>query len=503
MPNTEQLALPLAGARDWIGHAGLSPEQRIYVNRSLNMTDIAWIGFDLDDTLAVYNHGQIDPLIVAIVIDRIRQQGYPRKLSEMQVDTSFAVRGLVVDTCLGNILKLSRHQIPTRGYHGLQPLSPSQLQYRSKKRLNFSDSNRFRELDTLWAVCEGSLYAALVHQSEQNNVPVDFPALFQFVRTCLEKAYLEGTISRELARNLPHVVQRDPMLAPLLHNLRSAGKKLFLLTNSPWNHVDTIMTYLVGDAMAEYPSWQHYFEVIVTSAAKPAFFYERNRLVALQQPPTSTTDDPAHNDRNRQCRVFEGGNVDELRRLLATQGERILFIGDHLHEDIQAAKRQAAWRTTMILPELQGELFAHQSSTNDLQRLSELDVQQAELEDELRGYRAAFKEQSRALDTAKQADNSTTTLAAQVDLKRVKRSVDRVRHLLRRVSAETDLLEQRIQNRFHPYWGSLLRDGKELTCYGHHIEQSACLYTNKVTNLLAYSPAQHFRGHRELMTHER
>ncbi|MBC7018233.1 5'-nucleotidase domain-containing protein, partial [Salmonella enterica] len=75
-----------------------------------------------------------------------------------------------------------------------------------------------------------------------------------------------------VANNLPHFVHRDPNLAPALHKLRSAGKKLFLLTNSRAAYTEKMMTYLLGGAMSEYPKWQNFFDVVIVAATKPIFF---------------------------------------------------------------------------------------------------------------------------------------------------------------------------------------------------------------------------------------
>ena len=72
---------------------------------------------------------------------------------------------------------------------------------------------------------------------------------------------------------------RDPLLAQTLHKLRSAGKKLFLLTNSRWPYTEKMMTYLLGGAMSEYPTWRNFFDVVIVAATKPAFFQERRPMM--------------------------------------------------------------------------------------------------------------------------------------------------------------------------------------------------------------------------------
>jgi hypothetical protein len=85
---------------------------------------------------------------------------------------------------------------------------------------------------------------------------------------------------------------------------------------------------------------------------------------------------------------------------------------------------------------------------------------------------------------------------------RAKRGVEHIRALLREVEKESILLGDRIDKRFHPYWGSLLKEETEKSSFGDQVEEYACLYTSRVSNFLAYSPLQYFRSPRDLMPHE-
>ncbi|MFS8064986.1 MAG: 5'-nucleotidase domain-containing protein, partial [Byssovorax sp.] len=42
----------------------------------------------------------------------------------------------------------------------------------------------------------------------------------------------------------------------------------------------------------------------------------------------------------------------------------------------------------------------------------------------------------------------------------------------------------------------------ETSSFGDQVEEYACLYTSKVSNLLAYSPLQYYRSPRDLLPHE-
>jgi 5'-nucleotidase len=63
-------------------------------------------------------------------------------------------------------------------------------------------------------------------------------------------------------------------------------------------------------------------------------------------------------------------------------------------------------------------------------------------------------------------------------------------------------IERRTDMRFHPYWGSLLKEANEQSSFGKQVDDYACLYTSRVSNFLAYSPQQTFRSPRDVMAHE-
>jgi hypothetical protein len=90
----------------------------------------------------------------------------------------------------------------------------------------------------------------------------------------------------------------------------------------------------------------------------------------------------------------------------------------------------------------------------------------------------------------------------EAERQRAKRAVERVRTLLRQIESTSRELEARIDRTFHPYWGSLLKEGTETSSFGDQVEEYACLYTSRVSNFFHYSPLQTFRSPRDLMPHE-
>src|ERR1019366_4189476 len=54
--------------------------------------------------------------------------------------------------------------------------------------------------------------------------------------------------------------------------------------------------------------------------------------------------------------------------------------------------------------------------------------------------------------------------------------------------AERAAIDRRVDQRFHPYWGSLLKEENEQSSFCAQVEEYACLYTSRVSDFLLYSP---------------
>jgi len=497
-PHTQQLALPLDdfASRDARG-PGIPRPTRVFCNRNLKMSGISWVGFDMDYTLAIYDQPAMDDLSIRATIAKLIKRGYPEFIKTVPVSTQFPVRGLLIDKRFGHVLKMDRYKHVNKGYHGFRELTKEELRtlYHSKKIRPATP--RYHWIDTLYALSEVATYAALVDAMEKKGYAIDYAKLFTDIRECIDEAHRDGTILDEVSSNLPHFVHRDPNLAPALHKLRSAGKKLFLLTNSRAEYTEKMMTFLLGGAMSEYPKWQNFFDVVIVAATKPLFFTERRPLLEREGESTKPAQPPLE-----RGKIYEGGNLPDVERMIGATGDEVLYVGDHIYGDILRSKKDSAWRTVMIMQELETEIAAYESCKDDFEQIELLDDQREHLEDDLRYYQARIKELTRQIEHKPANGNGSTGAELEADRMRFKRAVERIRGKLRQIEAEVTALERRIDLRFHPYWGSLLKEGNEQSSFGKQVDDYACLYTSRVSNFLAYSPQQTFRSPRDVMAHE-
>ncbi len=491
----EQLELPLQGTVPATEPTRIPRSKRVFANRSLKMAGIDWVGFDMDYTLAIYNQAEMDRLSIEATVRKLVARGYPDELTTADYPIDFPIRGLLIDKKYGHVLKLDRFKHVQKGYHGLRRLERDELRalYQSKRVRN--TSARFHFIDTLYALSEAAVYAKVVDVLEARGYPTDFAKLFEDIRESIDEAHRDGSIIDVVESDLPRFVDRDPLLAPTLHKLRSAGKRLFLLTNSRWQYTEKMMTYLLGDAMPEYPSFRHYFDVVVVAAQKPSFFQGERPILVREGVDTRPATLPLE-----RGAIYEGGNLQDLERALGVSGDRILYVGDHIYGDILRSRRESAWRTVMIIQEMEAEVLANEARQEEHFLATELALKREELEDQLRFYQQRFKDLTKKIDEAPATPSERGALEAERG--RVKRSVERIRGQMRAIDAESADLERIIDAEFHPFWGSLLKESNDRSSFGDQVEEYACLYTSRVSNFSAYSPLQHFRSARDRMAHE-
>jgi HAD superfamily 5'-nucleotidase-like hydrolase len=477
--------------------AGPTPRtRRIYCNRNLRLDQIQMIGFDMDYTLALYNQAELDRLSIEATAKKLVARGYPQSLLTMSYRTHFPIRGLLVDKKLGNVLKTDRYRYVKKAYHGSRELTSEERRQTYQVRPVRPDPSRYHSIDSLFALSEVTVFAAVVDELERPFSHVDYHQLFDDVRTSIDEAHRDGSIKEAIMADLGRYISHDPDLGATLHMLRSAGKRLFLLTNSEPQYTAAVMSHILRGELSEYRSWRSYFDVIITSAMKPAFFMRDAPFEEL---------DPGQWQLRKvsklaRGRVYMGGSQAEFEKLTGVPGDRVLYVGDHIYGDVLRAKKQSAWRTLMIIQELTDELAAMDKLSAEIARADSLELRLTTLHDSLREQVVEQKNLHKNLEVSELGPEQQVQLHA--ERLRSKRAIERLRLEIKATEADHLALERAIEQAFHPYWGSALKAESEPSSFGEQVERYACLYTDRVTNLLGYTPSHYFRGPRHRMAHE-
>jgi len=477
--------------------------REVFVNRNMRMSNVELIGFDMDYTLAIYHMRRIEQLSFEMTLAKlISDFGYPAEISRLQYDHSFVMRGLMVDKVNGNLIKMDRFGHVGRAYHGLRPLDRETWKrlYRHE-RIKAKNNPQYAWIDTLFALPEAFLYAGIIDLLEGSGRTVDYAKLYDDIREGIDTVHRDNSLKREIRKDIGHYIFKDPELGPALHKLRSAGKKLFVLTNSAWDYTHAVMSYLLDGVVPEYPSWRNYFDWVITSASKPAFFSEGHPFLEIDH--TEEAGPVIGQSQSlERSKVYQNGNLADFQRMTGYAADRVLYVGDHIFGDILKSKKTSLWRTCMIVQEIEDEISYCDSRQEEIARLSEIEVLRARLDDEV-GFR-----KSRLNSLERKLERSAATLPeperASLDESRraMKAELERLRRGLREAEELADTLEQDIESGFNRFWGLMFKEGNENSRFGEQVEQFACVYTSRVSNFLHYSPMQYFRSPRDLMPHE-
>lgn len=470
--------------------------KRIFCNRSLNMKSIVAVGFDMDYTLAQYKPETFESLAYEGTIKKlVFDLGYPSELLEWTFDWTYMVRGLVLDKKRGNILKMDRHKYVKVAYHGFTELSKEEKvgTYGYTLTRDSFDEPDYALIDTLFSLAEAYLFAQLVDFKDKNpgKVPagVDYARMYKDVRAAVDLCHRDGTLKQMVAKDPQRYINDDTSIVPMLQMLRDSGRSTFLVTNSLWDYSNIVMNFLCrkrsengGTALSF--EWLKYFDVVITGSAKPGFFHEDNRANLFEVVPDSgmlvNTDNGTPMPQvgstvphipskglNSGCRVFQGGNVAHLHKLLNIESSsQVLYVGDHIYGDILRSKKVLGWRTMLVVPELEREVELLWELRDTRKQLQELRCERDHVEDRLHHIKWSLKFE------------------------------DVTNEQKEKLQSELDKLE------FHKVWGQLMKTGYQNSRFAHQVERFACLYTSQVTNLSLYSPDKYYRPSEDFMPHE-
>jgi 5'-nucleotidase len=515
MASEQELPEPIRKLLREVGYEQETPRnRRIYTNRDLDFEKVPVVGFDMDYTLARYRQAELEALSLEATVAKLLARGWPEVLREVQPDPEFAIRGLLVDKRRGNLLKMDRHGYVGRVYHGRTMLDRPQRKAIYRSQRVGRERTRFSYVDTLFSLPEVTLYAAVVDLIDQKpeawgpSGPPDYATAWNAVRAAIDEAHQDETIKSRIKADVSAYFDKDADLAPTLHKLRSAGKKLFLLTNSYFPYTNAVMAYLLGDEDDAYEDWTRYFDWIVVGSRKPGFFTGSEPFWPIDPETGAKARKPVAEPAKH--RVYEGGNQIGLQRAIGVSPDEILYIGDHIYGDIVQSKKTSGWRTVLIVDELEREMrvradyhvaLAEIRTLSDLwERLSEEVSDQRYLQRGLKLLDTAAVMAQYGARNQPMAEDDAEALLERIRA-RAKERLDRLRNHEDSVAANVNQRSSEVDRAFNRYWGSIFAERYDSSFFGSQLENYACLYTSRVSNFLFVSPHRYFRAPHGEMPH--
>lgn len=451
----------------------------VFANRILNLKKIKYLGLDMDHTLIRYKTKNFEGLVYQYVIDElIVNKGYPEAIRSLKFNFDEAIRGLVIDSKNGNILKVSRHGAIRQSCHGTRQIDFSEQKnfYRSTY-VDLNDPN-YMVIDTSFSIAFCLLYAQLVDLKDESPKKYrNYNVIASDVLSAVDRVHAEGKLKKHIGQDLGDYVIKDKRLVDGLKRFIQAGKKIFIVTNSDYHYTRLLLEYAINPFLEAGESWQNLFEYVITLADKPRFFYDKIRFLRIDPLTGLMSNHPGKITPG----VYQGGNATKFSEDLGIIGEDILYVGDHIYGDILRLKKHCNWRTALVVDELGFEIEGQKKALPIEKEIVADMSRKQKLEEE--GSILHMKKEDEKTDKYNAAIESLQDQVTEIDLK--------IATLLKRQHAF-----------FNAKWDRVFRVGAEESYFAYQVERYACIYMEKLSDLLDHSPFTYFRPRRRLLPHD-
>lgn len=453
--------------------------QKVFVTRTLNLKRIRYIGLDMDHTLIRYHTEEFERLSHSVMKDKlIKGKGYPEAVRNLPFSYDLAIRGLVIDRNKGNLLKLNRHSAIRASFHGLSPVDykTQQKMYKSTY-IDLGDSS-YLAVDTSFSLSLATLFAQIIELKKVDPTAYpDFAKLADDVLDALDEAHRDGSLKNTVKKDLEKFIIKDPEIVAGLEKYKKHGKKIFVLTNSDFEYTKLLLDYAINPFLKESKSWQDLFEIVITFAQKPRFFYDNLKFLKVNPEDGSMT----NYHEKLTAGVYQGGCAQTFTKELGLEGDEILYIGDHIYGDILRLKKDCGWRTAMVIEELDKEVQSNKKALPVNLEIETLMKKKEPLEDELTTSMTIKYEKTGQTDDAK---------------------LDALQKQITEIDSQISGLIKKQQTLYNQNWGQLMRAGNEESYFAYQVDRYACVYMTKISDLLELSPRTYFRAPRRPLSHE-
>jgi HAD superfamily 5'-nucleotidase-like hydrolase len=454
----------------------------IYVNKNLRLDNIQVYGFDYDYTLAHYSShlqsliydlakkhmvNEVKSLLAKLVLGlsivlRIigcwfSQFRYPDVCTQFEYDPTFPIRGLYYDKLKGCLMKLDFFGSiePDGCYFGRRKLSRKEIESMYGTRHIGRDQARgLVGLMDFFCFSEACLIADMVQYFVDAKLEFDASNIYNDVNRAIQHVHRSGLVHRGILADPNRYLLKNGQLLRFLRMLKDKGKKLFLLTNSPYNFVDGGMRFLMEESFGFGDSWRELFDVVIAKANKPEFYTSEHpfRCYDSERDNLAFTKVDAFDPK----KVYYHGCLKSFLEITKWHGPEVIYFGDHLFSDLRGPSK-AGWRTAAIIHELEREI---QIQNDDSYRFEQAKFH---IIQELLGRFHAT------------VSNNQRSEACQSLLDELNNARQRAR----------DTMKQMFNRSFG---ATFVTDTGQESAFSYHIHQYADVYTSKPENFLLYRP---------------
>ena len=463
------------------------PGRRVYCNRTLNLRSIQAIGFDMDYTLIHYRTEEWERSAYERVRQRLLERGWP--VGDLVFDAASVTLGLIVDLELGNIVKANRFGYVKRSVHGTRVIGfEEQREIYARVLVDLSEP-RWVFLNTLFGLSEGCMFVQCVDLLDAGRIDgvLGYADLYRIIRSCLDETHMEGALKADIVADPERYAFTDEELPLTLLDLKHAGKKLLLITNSEWAYTREMMAWAFDPWLPGDMTWRELFDVAIVSAGKPDFFSVRRPIFEVVDEEGLLR--PARGIRDGG--VYLGGHAEMVEEYLGVPGEDILFVGDHVFADVHVSKNMLRWRTALVVRAIEEEMEALEAFKPKQAALSEMMERKDLLEHHFSIMRLALQRLDKGYGPQ-----------SEVSAEELRQGIRSVRAELVALDARIAPLAKEAGELSNSIWGLLMRAGNDKSHLARQIERYADIYTSRVANFLFQTPFVYLRSPRGSLPHD-
>ncbi|XP_057538808.1 uncharacterized protein LOC130816165 [Amaranthus tricolor] len=434
----------------------MNPEG-IYVNKNLRLDNIQVYGFDYDYTLAHYS-ANLQTLIYDLAKEHlVNELRYPDSCLKFKYDHSFPIRGLYYDKLKGCLLKLDFFGSiePDGCYFGRRKLRREEIiEIYGTRHIGRHQARGLVSLMDFFCFSEACLIADIVQHFVDEKLEFDASYVYHDVNHAIQHVHRSGAAHKAILSDPQRYLVKNGQMYYFLKMLREKGKKLFLLTNSPYYFVDGGMRFLLEDSLGFGDSWKELFDVVIAKANKPDFYTSERPFRCYD----TSKDTLAFSkvDTFLPKKVYYHGCLKSFLQITKWHGPEVIYFGDHLFSDLRGPSK-AGWRTAAIIYELENEI-------------------RIQNEDDYRFEQAKFHIIQELLGRLH---------ATVID----SHKSEAYKSLMDELNEERQKSRCTMKNMFNKAFGAtFLTDTGQESSFAYHIHQYADVYTSKPENFLFYPP---------------
>uniref|UniRef100_A0A8C4SHB9 5'-nucleotidase domain containing 3 n=1 Tax=Erpetoichthys calabaricus TaxID=27687 RepID=A0A8C4SHB9_ERPCA len=442
----------------------------IFANNEMSLEDIEIYGFDYDYTLAFYSK-DLHTLIFNIARDiLVGEHRYPEGLRAYDYIPDFVIRGLHYDVQKALLMKIDAFHYIQLGtvYRGLHPVSDKEvvamyegshvpLEQMSDFYGKSSHGHTMKQFMDIFSLPEMTLLSCVNDYFMRHNIDYEPVHLYKDVKESIGDVHVKGILYRSVEADIEKYVCYGEQTQAVLRKLADHGKKMFLITNSPFDFVNRGMNYIAGK------DWRDLFDVVIVQADKPDFFNDRRKPFRKVNNKGVLLWDRIHELEKGQ--IYKQGNLYEFLRLTGWRGSKVLYFGDHIYSDLADLTLKHGWRTGAIIPELRSEI--------------------------------------KIMNTKEFVDTMTWLqgLTGLLERMQVYRDAES-QMVLREWIKEREGMRSKTKNIFNPQFGSLFRTYHNPTYFSRRLSRFADIYMASLSCLLNYDLHHTFFPRRNPLQHE-